>query len=240
MEKPDSSPLIEKRKYVRVPHEMEVNCHPIGSEEVDLECRSLDISGGGIRLIVPGELAKGQKLQLAFGSGAFDFHLGLVGVVVWSEPLPASNQHEVGIQFQDLTPELQNDVLAFIGSIGAYHGHERRRFVRLGEDVLVVLRKTQGIFRRKASGHVVDISLKGMAVMANRAFRPHTTCVAEIRLLDPVTVTARVVAVAARREEKGWLMRLRFDDLEDDARERIGRFLSNQIEQSVQARTDDP
>jgi c-di-GMP-binding flagellar brake protein YcgR len=227
--------LTEKRLYARVRHEVEVRCRPAAAPAPALRGRASDVSRGGLRLSLPVAFRAGQVLDVAIRDESFDLNLGLRGTIVWVEPL-ADGGWEVGIQFCDLSPEQQENLLAFVGAVGGVAARERRRFVRLERSLGADIWRAGLLPFPRTAATVMDISLDGMAAVAEREFAQGALCAVELRLLEPARLKGRVLESSPRPDAGKWVLRMRFERFEKDARQRIGRFLSHEIELSILTR----
>ena len=73
-----------------------------------------DIGAGGIRLLSRDFLAVDSRLKLEFFLTPASEALMAVGKVVWIQKLPYSYQHEVGIQFLDISEESRKRIRQFV------------------------------------------------------------------------------------------------------------------------------
>ena len=94
----------ERREFIRVPLSMAVRYSVVGTQQDCLETETEDISTGGMKLLLKGELAVGTILRLQFEllreekSIRFD---ALEARVVWVMPNPNHRDYpyKAGIQF---------------------------------------------------------------------------------------------------------------------------------------------
>ncbi|MDI6894532.1 MAG: PilZ domain-containing protein [Bacillota bacterium] len=89
--------VMQKRRAVRLPVDLEVLCRTRGEEKV----RAKDVSPGGILLQGAGELKVGEELELAFAEKPWS-ELGPVkGAVVWTQR--AGDGWTCGVDFRELS-----------------------------------------------------------------------------------------------------------------------------------------
>ena len=227
---------LERRAYSRVRRDMKVGCRVLDATSTDSTCQALDVSRGGVRLRSSRKLSRGQGLQLTFHSKPYNFDVALTGTIVWAEAESKGGEYEIGVQFDELTAPQSEAVLAVVGRPEQDDGKEQRRFIRLRNYLSVEIRKVRGLWRRKAHGLVQNVGLDGIAVEADRGYRPDTICSVRMFLLtdtDPARVRARVLGTCKLKGVHSWFMRLRFEDFEEDARAAIGRFLCAEMEQAM-------
>ena len=73
-----------------------------------------DMGGGGVRLLSRDFLPIDSKLKLEFFLTPASEALMAIGKVVWVQKLPYSYQHEVGIQFLDISEENLKKIRKFV------------------------------------------------------------------------------------------------------------------------------
>jgi c-di-GMP-binding flagellar brake protein YcgR len=233
----DTDHHAEKRRYVRIPHQIKVMCGTAGNGAAPVEGVTQDISRGGVRLRLDRLLDVGIRLHVALRNPQYDMCVDLTGTVVWAETLPEGAGYEAGVRFSDLTTEQNQNLLTLIRLLGGDDGEDRRAYIRLQRPVHahITVRKLGGLFTRRLEGVAQDLSIEGMAVACGQRLRPDSACEVEIRLLQPACVRVRVLCVDRRPQEPPWVMRMRFETYHDDARMRIGRYLCHEIERESQA-----
>ena len=127
------------------------------------------------------------------------------------------------------------NVLALIGRDKSFGSAEKRRFVRLKKHLIVQLRKSGSLLAEKMLVSSVDIGLTGMTVKAEKACQMGVVYSTEIFIpaeSEPARLEARTLEARQQSDEKHWLVRLRFEAFEGDARNKIGRFLSVELRRS--------
>ncbi len=78
--------------------------------------QTIDISGSGIRFVLPGPVEKGQLLDISLQIPGFPLgRLYAFGEVVHSRPHPGPEEgyYEVGVKFIKMTPEQREAIIAF-------------------------------------------------------------------------------------------------------------------------------
>ena len=229
----DFPELLEKRKYVRVRPDLQVDCRFLDAEE-DAQAGVYDLSRGGVRFSTRREVAVGQKLELNFSGGPHGLDLSLVGTVVWSYWSVRHHRYEVGVQFIELNPAEQESVVALVGSAAKRRG-QKRRFIRLRTAFPVRMHGPKGAGPEEVTGSVCDLSLDGMAVEATETFPVGAECVADLRLPGadrPASAKVRVLRTSSGTS--GWqCMHVQFEAFLGDAREQIGRFLRESLKSST-------
>jgi len=73
-----------------------------------------DIGGGGVRLLSREFMPVDSKVKIEFFLTPASEALTAVGRVVWVTKVPYSSQHEVGIQFLDISEPNQNRIQRFV------------------------------------------------------------------------------------------------------------------------------
>jgi len=96
----------DRRKDTRVSAVQAVFIEVVGrgSRESDnpvIRCETVDISIGGLRLLVPEAIAPGSSLNIAVPFGDWQDNLELQGRAVWCRPAEGGAAHWVGLQLED-------------------------------------------------------------------------------------------------------------------------------------------
>ena len=109
---PERVERVQRREWVRLDVRLPVRLERPGNPPEVLEVRTLDISGGGLRLLSPRPLRPGElvRLQIAFPGG---WEVRATGRVVRAEAVERE-QHEAGVEFVEIDPRLQDRIAGFI------------------------------------------------------------------------------------------------------------------------------
>jgi len=221
--------LVERRKFRRVSRQVAVRCKRQGQGEGEPDAKTMDISAGGVRLMVRQKLHKGESLDLTFRDEQHDIDLSLTGQVAWISRNVTLRCFEVGVKFHMLTQEELDKVVSLIAAREGGSANERRRLIRLDAPLEVRVYPFHGSKDKGEPARAVDLGLGGMALDVRKVQRKNVPCFAEILLPDdsePVRVKATVLEVRRRRHETHiWRVRLRFEAFEGDGHRRLGHFL---------------
>jgi len=110
-EKPQDQ-VLGKREYVRMRYPIPVR---FGGEIARVQDTLMkDIGGGGIRLLSREFLPVDSKVKLEFFLTPASEGLMAVGKVIWIQKVPYSYQHEVGIQFVDISDTTRKRIRHFV------------------------------------------------------------------------------------------------------------------------------
>lgn len=233
----DFPDLVEKRRFLRVRHGIEVQCHIADTESSLAEGRTTNMSLGGVRLVLRRQVPEGQRLKLSFLNESCGLHVVLNGAVVWARRRDPSAACEVGVQFDQLTASRQDEVLALLCQGSTEDpAAEKRAFLRVYSQVPVNVWGFGDQRHRRSSGVILNVGLGGMAVETDGEFDEDRECVFEALLPAPAgTVRAKARVLEAREQEGDfpWLLRLRFVAFEGEGHKAIGRFLSSEIHRTV-------
>lgn len=228
LEGADLRGLFEQRKYYRVRCGLNAVYSVIGADDPDSVSPTLDVGLGGVRFNVRHEIAPGRMLRLNIRDSENKLNLDLKGMVAWCSQSKSKRSYEVGVQFPKLTPIQCENVLDVIGREKEYKGQQKRRYVRIKGHLSVQMHKLGGLRSKELLGSTTDISLGGMSVESRKKYKKGVICSAAVFLpaeAEPAVVTSRVLSVSPRRDGKHWLMRLRFEAFEGNARAQITNFL---------------
>jgi c-di-GMP-binding flagellar brake protein YcgR len=108
--------MNDKRKYKRTNISIDVE-YDLSSEQVWLESRTRDISGGGICLITTERLSLRSEVELRFQLPDQDLLIMAVGKVVWTDEVQTSKKeilHAVGIQFVKIPDEARDYIMKYV------------------------------------------------------------------------------------------------------------------------------
>lgn len=110
---------MEKKAFVLGRREFpRLNLHvPVrfgGEESRFQDSLTKDLGGGGVRLVSREFLPVNSKLKIEFFLGPASEGLTAVGKVVWIQKLPYSYQHDVGIQFMDISAPNRKRISHFV------------------------------------------------------------------------------------------------------------------------------
>jgi len=116
---PEKIRRIQLREFVRVSCIMEVEYAEIpeeGRQPVFRQCDSLDLSGGGIRLLVQKEYPVNTKLMLKWALPFQNFkeQIEVIGKVVRSLPERNAKKYLTGIQFEEITRRQQDLIVRYV------------------------------------------------------------------------------------------------------------------------------
>ena len=119
---PEDSPLIEKRKAVRVTVGVPLRFRVKGKHPTWNEGESVDVSNTGVRLAVMKFVPVGAHLQLEVWLPQTKRNLQLEGVVVWTRPSrTAESVFECGVAFRNLREVTKKQKLIYFISDSLCH-----------------------------------------------------------------------------------------------------------------------
>lgn len=108
----NSEEILGKREFHRMRYPIPVRFGGDTSHVRDTLMK--DIGGGGIRLLSRDFLPIDSKIKVEFFLTPASEALMAVGKVVWIQKLPYSYQHEVGVQFLDISEENRKRIRQFV------------------------------------------------------------------------------------------------------------------------------
>lgn len=112
MEKKEATILLGRREYPRLRTHLAVRFGEDESRAQDSLTK--DVCGGGLRLVSREFLPVNTKVKLEFFLGPASELLRVIGKVVWIQKIPYSYQHDVGIQFVDISDANRKRVAHFV------------------------------------------------------------------------------------------------------------------------------
>ena len=105
-------PVLGKREHLRMHYPIPVR---FGGDAARLQDTLLkDIGAGGLRLLSREFVPVDSKVKLEFFLTPASEALLAVGKVVWIQKVPYSYQHEVGIQFLDISETSRKRIRSFV------------------------------------------------------------------------------------------------------------------------------
>ena len=112
MESKNRTLLLGRREYPRWSSHVPVRFG--GEENRSQDSLTKDLGGGGVRLVSREFLPVNSKVKLEFFLTPASEALKAVGKVVWIQKLPYSYQHDVGIQFLDISDPTRKRITHFV------------------------------------------------------------------------------------------------------------------------------
>jgi|GEM_PF-518128 len=112
MERRNGTVLLGRREFPRLNSHIPVRFG--GEESRSQDTLTKDIGGGGVRLVSREFLPVNSKIKLEFFLHPASEALRAVGKVVWIQKLPYSYQHDVGIQFSDISEPSRKRINHFV------------------------------------------------------------------------------------------------------------------------------
>ena len=112
MENKNVTSLLGRREYARLKLHIPVRFG--GEESHSQDSLTKDLGGGGVRLLSRLFLAVHSRVKLEFYLTPGSEALNAVGKVVWVQKLPYSYQHDVGVQFLDISAENRKRISNFV------------------------------------------------------------------------------------------------------------------------------
>jgi len=103
--------MEERRKYIRIPENLEISYKVIPEDEGLRTFTTRDISQGGIRFLVRNFIPKGSRLKIRFALGKSSLVIEAVVHLVWIKESVHSNSYEVGVEFVDV-PSKASELLS--------------------------------------------------------------------------------------------------------------------------------
>ena len=101
----------DRRKHPRINVEMAIYIEvvePDSRSEADntiVRCETVDISVGGLRILVPDPVPEGRTVNIAVPMGEWKENLELVGKVLWVKAVGTKPGHWVGLELEDASRE---------------------------------------------------------------------------------------------------------------------------------------
>ena len=112
MEMKNRTLLLGRREFPRLSSHIPVRFG--GEENRSQDSLTKDLGGGGVRLVSREFLPVDSKVKLEFFLTPASEALKAVGKVVWIQKLPYSYQHDVGIQFLDISDPSRRRIAHFV------------------------------------------------------------------------------------------------------------------------------
>ncbi|MFH1858503.1 MAG: PilZ domain-containing protein [Candidatus Omnitrophota bacterium] len=104
--------LLGRREHPRLRHNVPIR---FGREESNSQdSLTKDLGGGGVRLLSRDFLPVNSKVKIEFFLEPASEALQAVGRVVWVQKLAYSYQHDVGIQFLDISDITRKRISSFV------------------------------------------------------------------------------------------------------------------------------
>jgi c-di-GMP-binding flagellar brake protein YcgR len=162
----------ERRHFFRVMAHLPVGCMPVGVEQGSpFACETLDLSAGGVRLLMKPCLAAGQQVRLALqlteGGG---LTLMLDAVVVRSVAAAKGGRHICALRFENLDARTEQRL---VQAVFAAERRELERYERLRSTIWVpVVCTLPG--GAELRGRTLDISTEELRFVCATAVVPGT------------------------------------------------------------------
>ena len=112
MESKNRTLLLGRREYARLSSHIPVRFG--GEENRSQDSLTKDLGGGGVRLVSREFLPVNSKVKLEFFLTPASEALKAVGKVVWIQKAPYSYQHDIGIQFLDISEPTRKRITHFV------------------------------------------------------------------------------------------------------------------------------
>ena len=107
----------ERRRYVRISDSLKIN-YRLAADALRANCRSADISEGGIRFNLYQKLEIGDTLKLEIYLKGSAEPLSAIGMVAWTRETPGKEYpFEAGIEFNVFAHSFLNEIKTHIQSI---------------------------------------------------------------------------------------------------------------------------
>ena len=103
--------FTDRRKHERIEVVQAIFIEVVGKgsrSEADnpiVRCETVDISVGGLKILVPDEIATGSQLNLAVPMDDWKENLELVGEAMWCRPAEGKPGYWVGLELKDSSRE---------------------------------------------------------------------------------------------------------------------------------------
>lgn len=101
----------ERRKFIRVRKVVPIH---LEKEKIEGTLFSVDISGGGLRIVTPAPLETGKEVTMKIYFERFLAPVLITGRIVWGKQLSVPGKYEAGVQFLEVTGEGREKILAVI------------------------------------------------------------------------------------------------------------------------------
>ncbi len=105
---------MENRRYFRIRDSLKID-YRIATDDLHANCRSADISEGGIRFNCYQKLKSGDTLKLEIYLKDYAEPLFAIGGVVWTKETPRKEYpFEAGIEFSVISPSFRSKIKSHI------------------------------------------------------------------------------------------------------------------------------
>jgi c-di-GMP-binding flagellar brake protein YcgR len=225
----------ERRRYLRVPQELDVAHRPAESNAEPTEGRSADISIGGLLLITNAEMAVGTEVELLVSSPTHRIRQPLRGVVLRSVRSEKENRYYVGVEFASILPADDAEISFVLPPLlRGLAGKQNREFVRMTCRLPVEFKRSWWTPWRKAETR--DLSLGGVMFASAVKVWKDTAVSLRIHVSDGACVRARARVVGAAEDPagEGYLVSAAFEDLIPDAAEALAHYISQELRSRAQ------
>jgi c-di-GMP-binding flagellar brake protein YcgR len=116
---PKKMKRVQLREFVRIPIMMDAYYAEVpgdGEEPVFVKCASLDLSGGGMKLLLQKDYPAGAKLIIKFNIPSKNGveEMEVTGSVIRNWPAENSNSYQVAIQFLKISRRQQDAIVRFV------------------------------------------------------------------------------------------------------------------------------
>ena len=166
-------------------------------EEIDSYLFSIDVGGGGIRIVTRKPLDPKKTYEFELMLKELDRPVRVKGKLVWSRPLNIPDEfYETGIMFQEVLAEDQKLVAGYANHDSAVEESERRRYLRVPRLLLVTISQgSEEEAKERAAGLIIDLSEGGARILTSKLFPEKTKVHMKIELEEgnPMEVEGSVM-----------------------------------------------
>jgi c-di-GMP-binding flagellar brake protein YcgR len=106
--------MEERRKFIRLDSELNVNYNPIDNASEKKETISKDVSIGGIRVGLPDKISPGTRIRMEISLPNEMEKIAIVGEVIWQLVQKPGGTIETGIKYIEMNPHDRNKLTNYL------------------------------------------------------------------------------------------------------------------------------
>ena len=222
----------ERRQFVRVRKDVQVSVRIAGEAPKAYSPSTRNLGTGGLLITLRREMAVGTRLQLRATQESAGVEFCTEGRVVWCEFNGSTGKCDIGVCFLGLEPNQRRNVIAFLGMpYGEIAGRERRQFIRLDKRVLAEYRTGRRFLKRWRIASTQDVSVDGVAIIAQERLNTGTKIQMRIHLDDGINRNMKadgVVLECSRSRERpsSYVLHVRYQNSSSETQHRLADYVS--------------
>ena len=113
----------ERRRGARLPAYLPVELHRRGTRWHVIQTLTKDVSAGGIRCLSPVPLPATEELDVELSLAKGDTPIATKAKAVWSRALQQSEQFDLGLAFQEMSPETLRRLSSYLDVRSTHPAH---------------------------------------------------------------------------------------------------------------------